>query len=165
MTYQQSLDYLASLNTFGMRLGLSRICRLAELLGNPQDAYKTVHITGTNGKGSVSALAAAALSASGLRTGLFTSPHLVSYNERMCVDGAKISDEDFARMLSRTRDAAERMIAEGEESPTQFEVLTAAAFLYRPLTTSSIFACLYSNQLVQFIQQLVGAGADAHAHY
>ena len=130
MTYQQALEYLASLNTFGMRLGLSRICRLAELLGNPQDAYKTVHITGTNGKGSVSALAAAALSASGLRTGLFTSPHLVSYNERMCVDGAKISDEDFARMLSRTRDAAERMIAEGEESPTQFEVLTAAAFLY-----------------------------------
>ena len=130
MTYQQSLDYLASLNTFGMRLGLSRIRRLAELLDNPQDAYMTVHITGTNGKGSVSALAAAALSASGLRTGLFTSPHLVSYNERMCVDGAKISDEDFARMLSRTRDAAERMIAEGEESPTQFEVLTAAAFLY-----------------------------------
>ena len=130
MTYQQSLDYLASLNTFGMRLGLSRIRRLAELLGNPQDAYKTVHITGTNGKGSVSALTAAALSASGLRTGLFTSPHLVSYNERMCVDGAHISDEEFARMLSRTRDAAERMIAEGDESPTQFEVLTAAAFLY-----------------------------------
>ena len=113
-----------------MRLGLSRIRRLAELLGNPQDAYKTVHITGTNGKGSVSALTAAALSASGLRTGLFTSPHLVFYNERMCVDGAHISDEEFARMLSRTRDAAERMIAEGEESPTQFEVLTAAAFLY-----------------------------------
>ena len=130
MTYQQALEYLASLNTFGMRLGLSRIRRLAELLGNPQDAYKTVHITGTNGKGSVSALTAAALSASGLRTGLFTSPHLVSYNERMCVDGAHISDEDFARMLSRTRDAAERMIAEGEESPTQFELMTAAAFLY-----------------------------------
>ena len=116
MTYQQSLDYLASLNTFGMRLGLSRIRRLAELLGNPQDAYKTVHITGTNGKGSVSALTAAALSASGLRTGLFTSPHLVFYNERMCVDGAHISDEEFARMLSRTRDAAERMSAEGDES-------------------------------------------------
>ncbi len=130
MTYQQSLDYLASLNTFGMRLGLSRIRRLAELLGNPQDAYKTVHITGTNGKGSVSALTAAALSASGLRTGLFTSPHLVSYNERMCVDGAHISDEDFAQMLSCTQDAAERMVAEGEEGPTQFEVLTAAAFLY-----------------------------------
>lgn len=130
MTYQQALDYLASLNKFGMRLGLSRILRLAELLGNPQDAYKTIHITGTNGKGSVSALTAAALSASGLRTGLFTSPHLFKYNERMRVDGADISDEDFVRVLARTRDAAEKMIAEGGESPTQFEVLTAAAFLY-----------------------------------
>ncbi len=130
MTYQQALDYLASLNTFGMRLGLSRIRRLAELLGNPQDAYKTVHITGTNGKGSVSALTATALSASGRSTGMFTSPHLVSYNERMLVDGSAISDENFAQVLSRTREAAERMIAEGEEDPTQFEVLTAAAFLY-----------------------------------
>ncbi len=130
MTYQQALDYLASLNTFGMRLGLSRIRRLAEILGNPQDKYRTVHITGTNGKGSVSALTAAALTASGLRTGLFTSPHLVTYNERMRVDGADISNEDFARVLTRTREAAERMLAEGEESPTQFEVLTASAFLY-----------------------------------
>lgn len=130
MTYQEALDYLASLNTFGMRLGLSRILRLAELLGNPQEAYKTIHITGTNGKGSVSALTAAALSASGLRTGLFTSPHLSKYNERMRADGADISDEDFARMLSRTQEAAEKMIAGGGESPTQFEVLTAAAFLY-----------------------------------
>ena len=130
MTYQQALDYLASLNRFGMRLGLSRILRLAELLGNPQDAYKTIHITGTNGKGSVSALTAAALSASGLRTGLFTSPHLFKYNERMRVDGADISDEDFARIIVRTKDAAEKMTAEGGESPTQFEVLTAAAFLY-----------------------------------
>ena len=130
MIYQQALDYLASLNKFGMRLGLSRILRLAELLGNPQDAYKTIHITGTNGKGSVSALTAAALSASGLRTGLFTSPHLSKYNERMRVDGADISDEDFVRVLARTRDAAEQIIAEGGESPTQFEVLTAAAFLY-----------------------------------
>ena len=130
MTYQQALDYLASLNRFGMRLGLSRILRLAELLGNPQDAYKTIHITGTNGKGSVSALTAAALSASGLRTGLFTSPHLSKYNERMRVDGADISDEDFTRIIVRTKDAAEKMTAEGGESPSQFEVLTAAAFLY-----------------------------------
>ena len=130
MTYQQALDYLASLNTFGMRLGLSRIRRLAELLGNPQDQYRTVHVTGTNGKGSVSALTAAALSASGFRTGLFTSPHLVTYNERMRVDGAAISDGDFAKMLARAREAAERMMSGGEESPTQFEVLTAAAFLY-----------------------------------
>ncbi|MBP5199085.1 MAG: bifunctional folylpolyglutamate synthase/dihydrofolate synthase [Schwartzia sp.] len=130
MTYQQALEYLAELATFGMRLGLQRIRRLAELLGNPQDEYRTVHITGTNGKGSVAALTSSALSASGLRTGLFTSPHLVSYNERTRVDGVEISDEDFVRMLSRTRKAAEQMAAGGEECPTQFEVLTAAAFLY-----------------------------------
>lgn len=130
MTYQEALDYLASLNTFGMRLGLSRIRRLAQLLGNPQEKYRTIHVTGTNGKGSVSALTAAALTASGLRTGLFTSPHLLYYNERIRVDDADISDENFARTLSRVRDAAERMVAEGGESPTQFEVLTAAAFLY-----------------------------------
>ncbi len=130
MTYQQALDYLASLNRFGMRLGLSRILRLAELLGNPQEAYHTIHVTGTNGKGSVSVLTAAALSASGLRTGLYTSPHLVFYNERMRVNGEEISDEAFARLLVRTRKAAEQIIAEGGESPTQFEVLTAAAFLY-----------------------------------
>ena len=130
MTYQQALDYLESLNTFGVRLGLSRIRRLAGLLGNPQDAYRTVHVTGTNGKGSVSALTAAALTTSGLRTGLYTSPHLSLYNERIRVDGADISDEDFAGTLSKVRAAAEKMLAEGEESPTQFEVLTAAAFLH-----------------------------------
>ena len=130
MTYQQALNYLASLNTFGMRLGLSRIRRLTELLGNPQESYRTIHVTGTNGKGSVSALTAAALSASGVSTGIFTSPHLVLYNERMRVNGKDISDEDFARTLARTRDAAKKMIDGGEESPTQFEVLTAAAFLY-----------------------------------
>ncbi len=130
MTYRQALDYLASLNTFGIRLGLSRIRRLAELLGNPQDRYRTVHVTGTNGKGSVSVMTASALSASGLRTGLYTSPHLLIYNERIRVNDVEISDGDFARILTRTRDAAQRMIDGGEESPTQFEVLTAAAFLY-----------------------------------
>ena len=130
MTYQQALEYLAELAAFGTRLGLQRIRRLAELLGNPQEKFRTVHVTGTNGKGSVAALTASALTASGLCTGLFTSPHLVSYNERIRVDGAEISDGDFERMLSRTRKAAEQMTAEGEECPTQFEVLTAAAFLY-----------------------------------
>ncbi len=130
MTYQQALDYLASLNRFGMRLGLARIRRLAELLGNPQEGYRTVHVTGTNGKGSVSALTAAALTESGLRTGLFTSPHLVRYNERFRVDGVDISDGDLAGTITKVRAAADRMASEGEESPTQFEVLTAAAFLY-----------------------------------
>lgn len=130
MTYRQALEYLDSLASFGIRLGLARIERLTELLGLPQTAYPTVHITGSNGKGSTAAMTAAALTASGLRTGLYTSPHLVSYTERMQVEGVPISDADFARTMAAVKQAAERMTAEAMESPTAFEVLTAQAFLW-----------------------------------
>ena len=96
MNYQESLEYLEELNTFGVKLGLSRIERLAELLGHPERKYDTIHITGTNGKGSVSCMTAGILTASGLRTGLYTSPHLFSYTERCKVDGKEISEEEFA---------------------------------------------------------------------
>ena len=130
MNYQESLEYLEELNTFGVKLGLSRIERLAELLGHPERKYDTIHITGTNGKGSVSCMTAGILTASGLRTGLYTSPHLFSYTERCKVDGKEISEEEFASCLTRVREAAEKMVLEGEETPTQFEVLTALAFLW-----------------------------------
>jgi dihydrofolate synthase/folylpolyglutamate synthase len=130
MNYQESLEYLEELNTFGVKLGLSRIERLAELLGHPERKYDTIHITGTNGKGSVSCMTAGILTASGLRTGLYTSPHLFSYTERCKVDGKEISEEEFASCLTRVREAAEKMVQEGEETPTQFEGLTALAFLW-----------------------------------
>ncbi|MBQ1918125.1 MAG: bifunctional folylpolyglutamate synthase/dihydrofolate synthase, partial [Schwartzia sp.] len=100
MNYQESLEYLEELNTFGVKLGLSRIERLAELLGHPERKYDTIHITGTNGKGSVSCMTAGILTASGLRTGLYTSPHLFSYTERCKVDGKEISEEEFASCLT-----------------------------------------------------------------
>ena len=130
MIYKEALEYLDSLASFGIRLGLMRIERLTELLGRPQEAYPTIHITGSNGKGSTAAMTAAALTASGLRTGLFTSPHLVSYTERMQVDGVPVGEADFARTMDAVKRAAERMTAEGMESPTTFEVLTAQAFLW-----------------------------------
>ena len=130
MTYDESLFWLDELNVYGMRLGLSRIKRLCGLLGNPERRYKTIHVTGTNGKGSVSMMIASALTGAGCRTGLYTSPHLVSYTERMRVDGAEISEAEFADVMSRVRDAVEVMTGEGDESPTQFEALTAAAFLF-----------------------------------
>ncbi|MGP1367015.1 MAG: bifunctional folylpolyglutamate synthase/dihydrofolate synthase [Schwartzia sp. (in: firmicutes)] len=130
MTYQEALAWLEELGRFGIQLGLLRMERLAERLGNPERRYHTVHVTGTNGKGSVSAILAAALTRCGISTGLYTSPHLVSYTERMCVDGQAISEADFARTLTRVRQAVEDMVAAGEESPTQFEVLTAQAFLW-----------------------------------
>lgn len=130
MTYQEALAWLEALGRFGIQLGLRRMERLAELLGNPERRYRIVHVTGTNGKGSVSAMMAAALVRSGIPTGLYTSPHLVSYTERMCVDGRAISEADFARTLTSVRQVVDQMVAAGEESPTQFEVLTAQAFLW-----------------------------------
>ena len=130
MDYKESLSYLESLNVFGSKLGLSRIERLTELLGYPERRYRTVHVTGTNGKGSVSAMTAAILTESGFRTGLYTSPHLTSYTERFVIDGEPASEADFAAAISAAKEAAEAMLAEGAEQPTEFEVLTAAAFYY-----------------------------------
>lgn len=130
MNYQEALAWLDELNTFGIQLGLQRIERLTELLGHPERRYRTVHVTGTNGKGSASAMLAAALSCSGFRTALYTSPHLVSYTERMRIDGHEISEAAFAQTLAKVRQAVEKLTARGEESPTQFEVLTAQAFLW-----------------------------------
>ena len=130
MDYKESLSYIESLNVFGSKLGLSRIERLTELLGYPERRYRTVHVTGTNGKGSVSAMTAAILTESGFRTGLYTSPHLTSYTERFVIDGEQASEADFAAAISAAKEAAEAMLAEGLEQPTEFEVLTAAAFYY-----------------------------------
>lgn len=130
MNYQESLAYLDELSTFGTKLGLSRIEKLVGYLDNPQLHYKTIHVTGTNGKGSVSSMLSSVLTMSNIKTGLYISPHLVSYTERIQIDGCPITEEAFADCISAVRTFADKMVREGEESPTQFEVITAAAFLY-----------------------------------
>ena len=130
MNYQEALAYLEGLNIFGIKLGLARIQRLLELLDLPQTRYRTIHVTGTNGKGSVSAMLAGILRRSEIHTGMYSSPHLVSYTERIQVDGQPISEQEFADCLSTIKTFAEQMVEEGEECPTQFEVLTALAFFY-----------------------------------
>lgn len=130
MNYQESLQYLDELNKFGMKLGLSRIEKLVEAMDNPQLHYKTIHVTGTNGKGSVCSMLSSVLTRSGIKTGLYISPHLVSYTERIQIDGCPISEADFADCVSAVRVFADKMVEDGGESPTQFEVITAAAFLY-----------------------------------
>lgn len=130
MDYEESLSYLGELAVFGVRLGLERIEKLLARLDAPQSRYRTVHVTGTNGKGSVSAMVAGILRSSSIRTGLYTSPHLMSYTERIQVDGQPIDEQDFADCLSAVRVYVEQMVRDGEECPTQFEVLTAVAFFY-----------------------------------
>lgn len=129
MNYKETLSYLTSLNKFGIKLGLERINRLMELLDEPQLKYKTIHVTGTNGKGSVCAMVSSIIHQSSIKTGLYTSPHLSSYTERIRIDGVPISEQEFADFISAVQPFAEQMVAEGMQSPTQFEVLTAAAFL------------------------------------
>lgn len=120
--FDNALEYLNYLAVFGMKEGLEQITELANALGNPQNFYRTVHVTGTNGKGSVCAMLAEMLKASGLRVGLFTSPHLESYCERIRINGENISEDDFGEIICRVRDC--------NVSCTHFEALTAAAFLY-----------------------------------
>ncbi len=112
--------YLESLNIFGIKPGLERIKNLCEKLGNPQNNYKTIHVTGTNGKGSVSAMLAEMIKIEGFNVGLFTSPHLESYRERFKINGENISEKDFSDEIERIKDL--------NLPATQFEVLTAAAF-------------------------------------
>ena len=124
--------YLARRVRFGMKLGLETMRALVAEMGHPERAYPSLLIAGTNGKGSVAAYCDAALRASGLRTGRYTSPHLVRVNERITVDGREITDHDFAIAVRAVRDAAERLVRRGvlEAHPTFFEVMTAAAFAH-----------------------------------
>ncbi len=118
------LDRLFSLHRFGIRPGLERISTIVAMLGNPQESYPVIHVAGTNGKGSVCSMLAAILASAGYRVGLYTSPHIRRFNERIRVNGAEISDADIARIVSP-------LLAESEkEHTTFFEITTAAAFSY-----------------------------------
>ena len=126
MTYEEAIYYLEHASQFGIQMGLGRIRELLKRLDNPQTKYKTVHVTGTNGKGSVTAMIASALRCAGIRTGRYTSPHLEDYTERIHVDGEDISRADFAEAVAVVSQAVEAMVADGVERPTEFEMITAA---------------------------------------
>ncbi|MBD2168019.1 bifunctional folylpolyglutamate synthase/dihydrofolate synthase [Calothrix membranacea FACHB-236] len=117
---------LQSFQHFGINLGLSRIVKLLDKLGNPHQQVPVIHVAGTNGKGSVCAYLSSVLTQAGYRTGLYTSPHLVDWTERISVNQQPIAAEELCKLLQNVKDA----IAHDEESPTQFEVITAAAWLY-----------------------------------
>lgn len=124
------IDRIHEFNRFGMVLGLDRMEELLRRLGNPQDDLKVIHVAGTNGKGSVSKYLEEGLSACGYKMGLYTSPYIETFNERIRYDGADISDDDLEYYGQKVVSAAEAMVADGLDSPTEFEVVTAIAFLY-----------------------------------
>jgi len=112
---------------FGVHLGLERIQKLLADLGNPHHSVPVIHVAGTNGKGSVCAYLSAVLTEAGYRVGRYTSPHLVDWNERICLNEQPISTEALAELLLQVQAAIPE---DSEDSPTQFEVITAAAWLY-----------------------------------
>jgi dihydrofolate synthase/folylpolyglutamate synthase len=118
--------YLASLDKFGINFGLKRITHLLRKLDDPQRKFNSIHIAGTNGKGSTAAMIATILKEAGYKVGLYTSPHIVDYTERIKVRGNDISKRDLTAALAKVKRASRGM----KSKPTIFEVLTAAAFLY-----------------------------------
>ena len=126
MNVQEALAYISGVEFFGSKPGLERIGELLEKLGNPQQGLQFVHIAGTNGKGSCAAMTASVLKAAGYKTGLYTSPYLYRFNERMQINGKQIDDEVLAELVTRVKPAAEAMA----DHPTEFELMTAVALLW-----------------------------------
>jgi len=130
-SYQKTIDYLYGLQKHGIKLALSNSHTLMEVMGNPHKKFRSVHIAGTNGKGSTSAFLAGMLRASGFRVGLYTSPHLVSFTERFRIDNIQISEQKVAELAQRVWEGYRGVpAADGVEAlnPTFFEVATAMAF-------------------------------------
>jgi dihydrofolate synthase/folylpolyglutamate synthase len=128
MTYQEAVDYLCSLQLFGANLGLANTSTLAELAGQPQQQLRFIHVAGTNGKGSTCAMLESIYRATGLRVGLYTSPHLVSFRERIQIDRKLISETDVARLVAEARGWLAGFSRENH--PTFFEVVTVIAARY-----------------------------------
>ena len=135
-TFRSAVNFLNSLTNFERAVrvhynetnfGLTRMKRILNALGNPQTSYKTVHIAGTKGKGSTATMLASMLQGCGLKTGLYTSPHILDIRERIAVDSTLISESEFARAVNAVWTAATKIRV---NEPTFFEVLTAAAFVY-----------------------------------
>lgn len=126
MTYKEALEYIHSVTWMGSRPGLSRIAELCEKMNNPQNALRFVHVAGTNGKGSFSCMLSEVLREAGYRVGLFTSPFIKEFNERIRVNGQDIPNEDLADVTEYVRGFADTM----EDLPTEFELITAIALEY-----------------------------------
>jgi len=126
LNYEKAVEILTSQGKFRIKLGLERVLALLELFDNPHEKLKCIHIAGTNGKGSTCAILNSILSSAGYKTGLYTSPHLISYTERIKICGKNISEDGFAEIISEIIDAAEK----NNIQATEFEILTVLAFIY-----------------------------------
>lgn len=146
MNYREALDYIHGTKKFGSKLGLDNVRELLGLLGNPHNDLKFIHVAGTNGKGSTSSFIANILIEGGYKVGLFTSPYLEVFNERMKINNIDISDESLAKITCKVKEKVEEMLKKGMNHPTEFEIVTAIAMQY------------YKEENVDFVVLEVGLG-------
>ncbi len=151
MTYEQAIAYIHGTYAFGAKLGLDNIRALLAELGNPQEKLKVVHVAGTNGKGSTSAFIQSILMQAGYRVGLYTSPYLERFTERIKVNTEEIPREMLAKLTAEVREAVNRLLDKGNAHPTEFEIVTAIGFLY------------FQRQKVDFLVLEVGLGGRLDA--
>jgi len=130
MDYQEALNYIHGTLKFGWKLGLHNIGALLELMENPHKKLKYVHVAGTNGKGSTVAFISSILMESGYKVGIYTSPYLERFTERIKINNTEISENDLSRITELVKQKVDIMIGRGENHPTEFEIITAIAFQY-----------------------------------
>ena len=146
MDYKESLKYIEETHKFGIRLGLDNMSKLLELLGNPQDKLNIIHVAGTNGKGSTCSFITSILKEAGYKVGLYTSPYLETFTERIRINGENIHKKDVARITTLIKEKINQMVSQGYSYPTEFEIVTTMAFYY------------YWEQKVDFVALEVGLG-------
>jgi dihydrofolate synthase/folylpolyglutamate synthase len=152
LEYEEALNWLYSVRRFGPKRTLEPTKHLLELLGNPHNKFKSIHVGGTNGKGSTSAMIASILKAQGFKVGLFISPHLEHFNERISINGEYISNSDIAELLTCIKSLFDRMMSYSEGMPLRFfDLVTAMAFSY------------FADQNVDFAVIEVGLGGRLDA--
>jgi len=130
MNYEQALDFIHGTYKFGSKLGLENITFLLELMDKPHENLKVIHVAGTNGKGSTCSFISAVLMEQGYRVGLYTSPYLEEFTERIRINGVNIPKEQLADITAYVQDKVEKMIVLGKNHPTEFEIVTAIGFEY-----------------------------------
>ncbi|WP_143314586.1 folylpolyglutamate synthase/dihydrofolate synthase family protein [Clostridium sp. HBUAS56017] len=130
MKYKEAMNYIKQVGNFGSNYGLERTYKLLELLGNPQKELKLIHIAGTNGKGSITAMITSLLRGKGYKVGMYTSPYLEEFEERIQINGDNIPKERLGYLMDKVKIAVDKVIEEGFSHPTEFEIITCLMFLY-----------------------------------
>lgn len=130
MNYEEAISYITNTAKFGMNFGLGRTEKILELLGNPHKKIKSIHVAGTNGKGSTTSMVTKILMDAGFKVGMYTSPYLEVFEERIQINGKNISEKDLSEEVTEVSKAVNKVIELGYEQPTEFEIITCTMFNY-----------------------------------